>query len=106
MIFTSRPSSLKNPSSRATSSGRSWMAFIMDAVTVLRFPATALICFPSNFGLAFFQLARSWQSGLMLSNSHSLLNDANSASMFCEVKDMDFRSLLEFAVVAEELHFG
>src|SRR5687768_9831427 len=32
-ISTSRPSSRKNPSSRATSSGRSWMAFIIEALT-------------------------------------------------------------------------
>src|SRR5687767_6521791 len=32
-ISTSRPWSRKKPSSRATSSGRSWMAFIMDALT-------------------------------------------------------------------------
>src|SRR6267143_5942518 len=35
MISTSRPSSLKNPSSPATSKGRSWMAFIIDAFTFL-----------------------------------------------------------------------
>src|SRR3989441_11825079 len=35
MISTSRPSSLKNPSSPATSKGRSWMAFIIDALTFL-----------------------------------------------------------------------
>src|SRR5919201_3344087 len=33
MISTSRPSSRKKPSSRATSSGRSWIAFIIDALT-------------------------------------------------------------------------
>src|SRR5712692_2977584 len=33
MISTSSPWSLKNPSSRATSRGRSWMAFIIDAFT-------------------------------------------------------------------------
>src|SRR6267143_3678899 len=32
-ISTSRPSSLKKPSSPATSKGRSWMAFIIDALT-------------------------------------------------------------------------
>src|SRR2546422_4707527 len=35
MISTSRPSSRKKPSSRATSSGRSWIAFIIDALTFL-----------------------------------------------------------------------
>src|SRR5439155_22691123 len=33
MISTSRPWSRKKPSSRATSSGRSWIAFIIDALT-------------------------------------------------------------------------
>src|SRR5260221_14272207 len=33
MISTSSPSSLKKPSSRATSRGRSWMAFIIDTFT-------------------------------------------------------------------------
>src|SRR5258706_7206835 len=33
MISTARPWSRKKPSSRATSSGRSWTAFIMDALT-------------------------------------------------------------------------
>jgi len=32
-ISTSSPSSLKNPSSRATSNGRSWIAFIMETFT-------------------------------------------------------------------------
>src|SRR5882672_2844041 len=35
MISTSRPWSRKKPSSRATSSGRSWIAFIMEALTFL-----------------------------------------------------------------------
>src|SRR5207247_6116507 len=34
MISTSSPWSRKKPSSRATSSGRSWIAFIIDALTV------------------------------------------------------------------------
>src|SRR5690348_9204400 len=34
MISTARPWSRKKPSSRATSRGRSWMAFIIDALTV------------------------------------------------------------------------
>src|SRR4051812_25121223 len=33
MISTLRPSSRKKPSSRATSSGRSWIAFIIEALT-------------------------------------------------------------------------
>src|SRR5258708_19920241 len=33
MMSTSSPWSRKNPSSRATSSGRSWIAFIMEALT-------------------------------------------------------------------------
>src|SRR5437764_13041707 len=35
MISTSSPWSRKKPSSRATSSGRSWIAFIIDALTFL-----------------------------------------------------------------------
>src|SRR5947207_9901431 len=35
MMSTSSPSSRKKPSSRATSSGRSWIAFIIDALTFL-----------------------------------------------------------------------
>src|ERR1044071_4596876 len=40
-ISTSRPWSRKKPSSRATSSGRSWMAFIIEAFTFFRLAAIA-----------------------------------------------------------------
>src|SRR5689334_3410256 len=44
MISTSSPWSLKKPSSRATSSGRSWIAFIIDALTFcMRPPASRLL---------------------------------------------------------------
>src|ERR1051326_4950786 len=40
-ISTSSPWSRKKPSSRATSSGRSWMAFIIEAFTFFRLAAIA-----------------------------------------------------------------
>src|SRR5213592_4601494 len=45
MISTSSPSSRKNPSSRATSSGRSWIAFIIETRTF--FSAFAMAYSPS-----------------------------------------------------------
>src|SRR5690349_4129840 len=50
MISTSSPWSLKKPSSRATSSGRSWIAFIIEAFTFFRFAAMRLLRH-SRFGI-------------------------------------------------------
>src|SRR6266850_3165129 len=46
MISTSRPSSRKKPSSRATSSGKSWIAFIIDALTFLMSSGSVPELFP------------------------------------------------------------
>src|SRR5437870_2860212 len=52
-ISTSSPSSAKKPSSRATRSGRSWIAFIIEALTFLRLAAAELMARPSGHEWSF-----------------------------------------------------